>query len=327
MPFIVLLGAAATAFTVIACSDDEPLAPAAPSATPIVLVDVRGGEQHGVTPPHLGHSHYGLDEDFHRTLIYGEGYGEYRDGERQDDCAGPGRDDQGPIPCIDHRFWYSWVQEHPERLNVVVDVTNVYRESGRRADGWRNFEVDRRCRVRDLRTLANRRGRQERFVETFTNDTGRLVREATGRQWTGHVARRAPGAYRRPETVVVRFVIDGCGGNDETAACATYGDGGWMLFVVNTDCTVRTYGEREMRELYAHELGHTLGFRHPDSTDRRDEMISKPADLAYNGHAGFSRREQRHMQHAYLHGRGYRGRDERHVEGRRRHREWVWVID
>ena len=56
-------------------------------------------------------------------------------------------------------------------------------------------------------------------------------------------------------------------------------------------------------------------------------MIPKPADLAYNGHAGFSRREQRHMQHAYLHGRGYRGRDERHVEGPRQRRGWVWVID
>ncbi len=78
-----------------------------------------------------------------------------------------------------------------------------------------------------------------------------------------------------------------------------------------------------MDELYAHELGHVLGFHHPENTTDADEMSVS----GYNGRAGFSRREQIHMRHAYAHGRGWRGNDGRHLEGPRRTRRPVWIVD
>ena len=85
-----------------------------------------------------------------------------------------------------------------------------------------------------------------------------------------------------------------------------------------------------MREAFAHELGHTLGFDHPDSTDDRDEMGGAPYRRygSYDGHAGNSAREQWHMRHAYQHGRGWRGKDRRHVAAPGRPSGApVWVVD
>ena len=278
-------------------------------------------------PPDTDHPHLheGLDGHFHRTLIYGDGFG-YRNPDTGDfdvDCENGetvifvgGQEGR----CIDHRFWRSHVQSAPERLRVVVDDTAVYRQDGERADGWERFTPDTRCRVSDLRTPDRRR-----FVRDFTIDTRRAIEEATGRGWQGSIEYRAPGAYRHPETVVVRFVIDGCGGRDGVAGCATYGAGGYIVIVIDDRCETDAYDLLSMRELWVHELGHTLGFRHPDTRDPRDEMGATEDN--YDRHAGFSAREIRHMRHAYAHGPGYRGAGGLHVEGPRRPRRLEWVID
>ena len=281
-------------------------------------------------PPDTDHPHLheGLDGHFHRTLIYGDGFG-YRNPDTGDfdvDCENGetvifvgGQEGR----CIDHRFWRSGVQSAPERLRVVVDDTAVYRQDGERADGWERFTPDYRCRMSDLRTAREHGYGGERFVRDFTRDTRRAIEEATGRGWQGSIEYRAPGAYRHPETVVVRFVIGGCGGSD-AAACATIGDGGFIVIVIDAPrCEARNYDLLSMRELWVHELGHTLGFRHPDSRDQRDEMASR----TYDRYVGFSAREQRHMRHAYAHGPGYRGAGGLHVEGPRRPRRLEWVID
>ena len=287
----------------------------------------------GVTPdrPDHPHLHEGLDGHFHRTLIYGDGHRAYNPdtGEWDADCENGeiANFQRGDARCIDHRYWFSWIDEAPERLRIVVDVTEVHE----RADGASSeptYRPSRRCRISDLRYAGGGRylggERLGSDIRRFADDTPRLIREATGRAWQGGpVQYRRPGAPSHPETVVVRFVYRGCVDNPTAAACATYGSGGHQEVVVDDNCQIGVWKLLHFRELFAHELGHTLGFRHPDSNDDRDEMHQR----SYNGRAGFSRREQIHMRHAFAHGRGYRGIDGRHLEGPRRPRRLEWVYD
>ena len=284
--------------------------------------------------PHL---HEGLDGHFHRTMIYGDGFRlwnpdtEEWDADCENDRTYHFRD--GDARCIDHRFWYSTVDEAPERLRVVVDVTEVHEVAGERSDGHPVYKPSRRCRISDLRYAGG--GRYlggERFSPFgLADDTPRLIREATGRPWQGGpVHYRRPGAYLHPETVVVRFVHRGCDGRPDVGACATYGSGGLQEWVVDDNCQLGFWNHTLAREAFAHELGHTLGFRHPDTRDRQDEMCGVPycpRNHRSDGHAGYSEREQRHMRHAFAHGRGYRGVDGLHLEGPRRPRRLEWVYD
>ena len=161
----------------------------------------------------------------------------------------------------------------------------------------------------------------------------RVVREATGGGWNGQVVRMRsrPSSFQIRDGVTVRFVVDGCGASRRVAAaCATLGgyadDGGGQMHILVDDsngCRVRFYTRIQGDELFVHELGHTLGFSHPDGGTSSDEMSSG----SYNGRAGFSGREQDYMQHAYKHGRGFRLVGGRHVEGPPRPAEPVWIID
>lgn len=289
-----------------------------------------GGSPDPPDTPDRRHSHEDLDDGhFHRTLVYGDGYRQWNpDTEELEDCERDTRDRSGEnVRCIDHRYWLSDLQNDPESLRIVVDTATVWRQTGVHLDR-EGLRPDDRCQVSDLRT---RNG--DRFTHRIADRTGQFIREATGRTWIGSVHYRRPGAWTHPSTVVVRFVRNACGEN--AAACATVGppwqtwglsnvDGGEIFVVIDENCRARNYTLTAMDELYAHELGHVLGFWHPDTRDNRDEMGSD----SYDGRAGFSAREQRYMRHAYAHGRGWRGSGGRHIErpdrGGRRPR---WIVD
>lgn len=326
----------------VACADDGPEIPGAPTAdaqryagdAPLAAA---GAPVFGpvdaardVTPPHHGHRHDDLDGHFHRTLIYGDGFQQY-DPASDDyfDCTEDDRDATGArVRCIDHRYWLSDLQSNPETLRVVVDTATVWRQTENYQEYRNGLVPDSQCRVSDLRTQ-----RGHRFVDSIARDTGKYIREATGRTWLGSTHYRRPGAWSHPNTVVLRFVVDGCGG-ENAAACAVIGppwsswglsdeDGGRINIVIDDGCRSMNHSRIAMDELYAHELGHVLGFYHPENAADADEMSVG----GYNGYAGFSRREQIHMRHAYAHGRGWRGNDGRHLEGPRRTRRPVWIVD
>lgn len=76
---------------------------------------------------------------------------------------------------------------------------------------------------------------------------------------------------------------------------------------MTANCRLPTRSELEFRELYAHEIGHALGFYHVS----RAGNIMKPSTLGHTT-GTFSSIEIRHMRHAYRHGRGWFAQDDRH---------------
>ena len=278
--------------------------PDGPTAAPTVgPADVRE-----IAPPHFGHDHDGLEPRFHRTLLYGGGHSTPKG------CLAYG------VPVIDDHCWWTALANDPERLEVLVDLSGVYREVAGPRPWEPELEPYPRCRIDDVRMWGEGR---DRFARWIADDTPRLIREATGRAWRRPAptyANRAPEPRER--AVVLRFVVAGCGGRGNAAGCATIGDGGFITIVVDTNCRGGGYTRTDVRELFAHELGHALGFRHPDG-NRHDEMTPG----SYDGHVGYSRRERDHMRHAFAHDRGWRGEDGRHVDGPRRPRRPIVIYD
>lgn len=130
-------------------------------------------------------------------------------------------------------------------------------------------------------------------INTMRRLIPRLTQELTGDRYTGRIE-EGPRRFEREGWITVEqvpFLKDD--------ACGRAGIG-WLAGLVE----IAADSPCPFSSLFAHEVGHAMGFFH----------VSGMFELMYpsnNGQSGFTERESRHAQAAYLLGRGHRYTDGR----------------
>ena len=208
---------------------------------------------------------------------------------------------------------YSWSNTYYRQL--------VYDEYDRGEDWGRAFmlrdpasirinvfrgDVDGRCSVGS--TVRDLNGRSIDYRRIIRNSARRLIEDATGQPWRGRVygtARSGLAAQiaNDPGYVTVGFVSDGrshCGGGRDVVGCAQVGTRpGGIKLMLDSSCRVRVYNQHQFGFMFAHELGHSLGFYHVSATSwtMTRRIPASAAGATYGG------REAQHMALASRHAR------------------------
>ena len=260
--------AALLACSLAACSDNaaNPVAPSAPGATP------RPPEPPGtvISSPRLAAIDAGwFDEPFFDELVH------------------------GALSGADHA---SLVLESPETMNVLL-LRGVDR-AGQCPVGEHSVAS---IYVDAYGDLAYR--------DLVAKHTRTIIEGATGRPWRGTVSSTADRTLFEERTKTPGWITiwlssgDECGGPYGAVACATLGQNpGYLVFKIDPNpefCFVWIAPGAQSIQLFAHEMGHVLGFRH---TSGPHDIMN--IDGTINDHNYYTEREARHMNLAYAEGRG-----------------------
>lgn len=155
-------------------------------------------------------------------------------------------------------------------------------------------DVDGRCAVG--RTVRGRRDTTINYHRIISGAARRLIEDATGQPWRGRVYSTARAGLAEqiandPGYVTVGFAAaSGCPGS-RALGCAQVGTRpGGIRIVLDSACRVLVGNASQFGKVFAHELGHALGFFHVSDTSWT--MYGTLRD----GGAGYSGREAQHME-------------------------------
>lgn len=184
----------------------------------------------------------------------------------------------------------SWVLENPQRMNILVN----------------RIETTGRCGTFEHTIRTDRHRIPYRHL--IWRETRDLFQQATGLTWRGTVSSsadpaRVERARRTLDWIVVdfeRYNPDDPPPGEGIAWAAIGANPGNITFLLSTSCGLSFNGSGEdFRHVYAHELGHALGFWHV----RKNGSVMHPGDYAS---PVFTDTERQHMQLAYRAGRDHR---------------------
>ncbi len=167
-------------------------------------------------------------------------------------------------------------------------------------------DVDGRCSIGD--TVRDQLNRSINYRSLIRGSARRLIEDATGQPWRGRVYSTARSGLAAqisndPGYITVGFVSDPqqCGGG-RAAGCAQVGSRpGGIKLRLDSSCRARVYGTSDFSNLFAHELGHSLGFFHVSDASWTMHEQAKRTGARYTG------REAQHMQLGSRYAREGRG--------------------